>query len=291
MRTSPNTPAPAILSRFRPASPHIVAAQRARARIRAHALPMAIAAVALCAVGVPAATADGPAVIDRARANAIVWSADRVDADRNRDVRRSPAEFLVFARIGPGMTAADIGAGDGYTTELLARAVGPKGRVYGHNTPTVVEKYVSETWPARLARPVNANVVRVDREIASPLPRSAKDLDVVTMIFTYHDTYLSRRSDFDHKRYLRGLHKKMKPGGRIIVVDHRAKEGARGAEVFDELHRIDEALVKEDFEAAGFVLEATAEFMSNADDPRVAPFFKMDLPTDAFVHRWVKPKG
>ena len=113
----------------------------------------------------------------------------------------------------------------------------------------------------------------------------------MTMIFTYHDTYLSRRSDFDHKRYLRGLHKKMKPGGRIIVVDHRAKEGARGAEVFDELHRIDEALVKEDFEAAGFVLEATAEFMSNADDPRVAPFFKMDLPTDAFVHRWVKPKG
>ncbi len=236
------------------------------------------------------ASADGHGAIDRARANAIVGAEDRSEADRKRDLRRHPGELLVFAQVGPGMTAADIGAGDGYTTELLARAVGPEGRVYGHNSPYVIEKYVSESWPARLAKPVNANVVRVDAGVAEPLPEGTSGLDVVTMIFTYHDTYLSRLGEFDHQAYLRRFHAMMKPGGRIIVVDHRAKEGARGPEVADDLHRIDEARVKEDFEAAGFVLDATADFMANAEDPRTQAFFQMDQPTDTFVHRWVKPK-
>ncbi len=237
-------------------------------------------------LGAPAAAAGG---IDRAQANAIVASPDRSVEDRRRDIHRRPDEFLVFAQIGPGMSAADIGAGDGYTTELLARAVGPDGTVYGHNSPFVVERFVSESWPARLAKPVNANVVRVDARVEDPLPRSTKGLDVVTMIFTYHDTYLTRLGDFDHKLYLRRFYKMMKPGGRIIVIDHRAKEGERGPEVADELHRIDEGLVVKDFEAAGFELDATADFMAHAEDPREQPFFEMDQPTDAFVHRWVRP--
>ena len=65
--------------------------------------------------------------------------------------------------------------------------------------------------------------------------------------------------------------------------------GAPVAETADTLHRIDEAVVRRDLESAGFVLEATADFLANPNDPRDAPFFNMEAPTDAFVHRWVKP--
>lgn len=265
-------------------------------RWRPGVLPMtaliftSVFALALALAPASGARADDAAVLDRADANGIVASSDRTAADRRRDARRRPDELLEFARIGPGMIAADLGAGDGYTTELLARAVGESGRVYGQNSPYVVEKFVKETWPARLAKPVNANVVRVDAPISDPLPRTLDGVDVITMIFTYHDTYASMLGAFDHELFLRRLYKVLRPGGRIIVVDHRAAPGARGKEVADELHRIDEERVKEDFEQAGFVLDATADFMSNADDPRTLPFFDMPQPTDAFVHRWVKPK-
>jgi len=274
--------------------PSLPAAPKLFAQRGAHSTTLRMTLLAWFATAFVAApglaVADSHAVLDRAAANAIVDAPDRSVEDRGRDARRRPDELLEFAQIGPGMTAVDLGAGDGYTTELLARAVGPTGKVYAQNSALVIEKYVKESWPARLAKPINANVVRVDAEFADPLPRSTKDVDVITMIFIYHDTYRSKLGDFDHKLFLRRLYKAMTPEGRIIVVDHRAKEGARGAEVADEQHRIDEARVKRDFEQAGFVLDSTADFMSNADDPRTQAFFEMEQPTDAFVHRWVKPK-
>jgi predicted methyltransferase len=93
-------------------------------------------------------------------AQALVDAADRSDEDRERDARRHPAEFLVFTGVHRGAHVAEIGAGSGYTTELLVRAVGPEGVVYGHNEPAVIEKFLSESWPARLARPGNEKVAR-----------------------------------------------------------------------------------------------------------------------------------
>src|SRR5262245_22712318 len=72
---------------------------------------------------------------------AIVAVPDRSDADRALDAGRHPAEMLAFFGIRPGMRVAEIGAGGGYTTELLARAVGPKGRVYGQNSKFILERF------------------------------------------------------------------------------------------------------------------------------------------------------
>ena len=60
---------------------------------------------------------------------AIVASPDRSDPDRQTDQRRQPAKMLAFSGIKPGMKVLDMGAGAGYSTELLARAVGPTGAV------------------------------------------------------------------------------------------------------------------------------------------------------------------
>src|SRR5215213_5151388 len=65
----------------------------------------------------------------------IVASPDRSAADRTNDERRKPEQMLGFIGIRPGIVAVDLSAGGGYTTELLARAIGPSGRVYGQSRP------------------------------------------------------------------------------------------------------------------------------------------------------------
>ncbi len=236
---------------------------------------------------VPGCGAPSPQPLSQVEALALVAAEDRSPEDREVDARRDPVAFLLFSQVARGARVADLGAGGGYTTELLARAVGPEGTVYGHNTPYVIEKYVSESWPARLAKPVNARVVRVDREWEDPLPPEARDLDLITLVFVYHDTPLA---NVDRAKMNANLFAALRPGGTLVLIDHHARAGAPVRETAESLHRIDEAVVKQELAAAGFELEATGDFMAHPGDPRDAPFFKMDQPTDAFVHRWRKPQ-
>ncbi len=219
-------------------------------------------------------------------AERVVSQTDRSQEDRERDERRHPLDLLVFAEVEPGMRVADLGAGDGYTAELLARAVAPNGVVYAHNTPAVIAGYVSESWPARLSKGVMGNAVRVDAELSDPLPPEARDLDRITMIFVYHDTLYA---DLDRAQMNASILKALRPGGLLIVVDHSAKPGA-GEEVGESLHRIDEDMLRSELEAAGFRLAGEAGFLRNPADPREQPFWDMEMPTDAFVHRYVKPE-
>jgi predicted methyltransferase len=84
------------------------------------------------------------------------------------------------------MRVAELVAGRGYTTELLARAVAPGGTVYGEN-PKAVLGFAGEFWAARLGKPIMSHVVRVDRELDDPLPPGATGLDAVVMVLNYHD--------------------------------------------------------------------------------------------------------
>ncbi len=65
----------------------------------------------------------------------IVASPDRSEADRTNDLRRKPEQMLGFIGIRPGIVALDLSAAGGYTTELLAQAIGPSGTVYGQSQP------------------------------------------------------------------------------------------------------------------------------------------------------------
>ena len=71
---------------------------------------------------------------------AIIAAADRTDADRQTDKRRDPAKFLAFASARPGMKVLDMGAGGGYSTELMARSVAPGGVVYAQNAADLGER-------------------------------------------------------------------------------------------------------------------------------------------------------
>ena len=66
---------------------------------------------------------------------AIVAAPDRTDGDRQADARRKPAKLLAFTGVKVGMKVLDMEASAGYSTELLARAVGPTGTVYAQIPP------------------------------------------------------------------------------------------------------------------------------------------------------------
>ena len=65
----------------------------------------------------------------------ILASPDRTAADRTNDLRRKPQQMLKFFALRPGLVAVDLSAAGGYTTELVARAIGPIGAVYGQSRP------------------------------------------------------------------------------------------------------------------------------------------------------------
>ena len=137
-------------------------------------LTAAATIVVACASPDPGAASRDSAAA-RARIETIVASADRSDADRKNDVRRKPVELLAFTGVRPGMTVLDVSSGGGYTTELLARAVAPGGRVYAQ-TP----RPPSPTLAARLQKPVAADVTSVVRPFESaPPPEAAGTLDLV----------------------------------------------------------------------------------------------------------------
>src|SRR5262245_50328275 len=141
-------------------------------------------------VWLAAITATAAAAIIKvpATVRAAVDAPDRSAADRALDAGRHPLEMLAFFNVRPGMRVAELGAGMGYTTELLARAVGPKGVVYAQNNKFILDRFAEGPWSERLQKPVMKNVVRVDREFDDPLPPEARNLDAVFMILFYHDT-------------------------------------------------------------------------------------------------------
>ena len=206
-------------------------------------------------------------VVPRAEASAearqIVDAPDRMAADRAIDAGRHPAALLTFLGVRPGMRAGELVAGAGYTAELLARAVAPNGVVYAEN-PKFIRDRAEPQWSERLARPADKVVVRVDRELDSPLPPEASDLDLVVINLVYHDTVWL---GVDRSKMNRAVFAALKSGGVYAVIDHSAPAGAGLSDV-QTLHRIDENTVKEEVQQVGFTLRSESDFLRNPADPR-----------------------
>src|SRR5262249_24437719 len=99
---------------------------------------------------------------------AIVAASDRSEADRQTDQRRKPEQLLAFTGVRQGMKVLDMGAGGGYSTELLARAVGPNGEVYAQESPDG-SKNARERFAARAKSPAMRNVVQELRPYDDPV--------------------------------------------------------------------------------------------------------------------------
>jgi predicted methyltransferase len=228
-----------------------------------------------------AALAQGTSVPDY---DAIVASPDRSDADRQTDQRREPAKMLAFTGVKSGIKVLDMGSGAGYSTELLARAVGPEGRVYAQESAAVMER-VKDKFDIRAQNPVMKNVVHVIRNYDDPIPPDVSGLDMITFFYAYHDTtYMP----VDRAKMNQQMFAALKPGGYLIIADHSAKPGD-GTTVGKTLHRIEESALRQEIEAAGFKLAAEGDFLHHPEDPRDVPVFKPAVPVNEFVLKYQKP--
>ena len=99
---------------------------------------------------------------------------------------------------------------------------------------------------------------------SEPLPPNVKDLDLVTLVLFYHDTVWLKT---DRPRKNKNIFGALKSGGSFVVVDHSSKPG-EGLTVAQTLHRIEESVVKAEVQAAGFVLDAEADFLRDPSDTR-----------------------
>jgi ubiquinone/menaquinone biosynthesis C-methylase UbiE len=124
-----------------------------------------------------------------------------------RDSVREAQTVMALADLKPGMSAADIGAGEGYYTVRLAPLVGKKGRV-------LAEDIVPETRDNLARRVQRENLDNVAVKLGKPSDPLLPDrsFDRIFMIHMYHE--IERPSEF-----LWHLRDDLKPGGRIVVVD------------------------------------------------------------------------
>jgi predicted methyltransferase len=251
----------------------------------------------------------------------IVASPDRSAADRTNDLRRKPEQMLGFIGIRPGIVALDLSAAGGYTTELLARAIGPSGTVYGQSQPRdpnrsptppaapednsrpIATPSAAPPMPANARRPSAvalterdsklrsagvpaASIIAISRPFADPVPPelAAERIDLVTLMFNYHDL---GHLGVDRAAMNQAVFRALKPGGLYVIADHSGRPGS-GISESGTLHRIEEAFLRQEVEAAGFRLLEEGNFLRNPEDPRDKNTPDPPQPKDEFVLKFVK---
>jgi predicted methyltransferase len=248
--------------------------------------------------GAPAGGSEAPAASAALRAGEVAYQAavaapGRSAEDREQDSWRKPAEVLAFFGVQPGMSALDLYAGAGYFTELLAAVVGPTGRVVAHNNKAYLDG-VGDALTRRFADPQRlANVEQLAAE-NNAIELEPGRFDFVLLSAVYHDVYYANEANdwpkIDGPRLLAELFAAMKPGATLGLIDHAAAPGSP-AETGGTLHRIDPAIVKRDFAAAGFVLEAESDLLRNPADDLGKGVFDPAVrrKTDRFMLRFRRP--
>jgi predicted methyltransferase len=220
-----------------------------------------------------------------------VGNPDRPAADVARDADRKPAEVIAFAGLRPGQKIADLIPGTGYYSLIFSGVVGPSGHVYGFY-PSELANFIKRPMPPNGSAPFAkfANVTALSapvNQFAAPEP-----LDMVWISDNYHDLHDPFFAPADLAVIDAQVFRALKPGGVFLVLDHAAEAGS-GLRDTNTLHRIDEASVKSEVEAAGFKLAAESDVLRNPADTHALKIFDPAIRgvTDQFVLKFRKPKA
>jgi predicted methyltransferase len=216
--------------------------------------------------------------------NALLAQPDRSDADKQNDQRRHASELLAFTGCKPGMKELDMAADAGYSTELMARCVGPKGKVYAQNDPGLPQKPM-DAFKARMEKPAMKNVVSDVQAFENPIPKGVKNLDLVTFFFGYHDV---ANTATDRVKMNKAMFDALKRGGTLVITDYAAAPGAP-ATTSKQYHRLDQAIEKSELEKAGFKYVADGNFLRQPSDTHDFIIFGAKQPIDIYVMKFKKP--
>lgn len=169
----------------------------------------------------------------------------------NREVFAHRKEIVGACKIKPGMVVADIGAGTGLFTRLFAAEVGNKGQVYAVDISKNFIEHIEKTCREAGLKNVKTVLCKAD---SCELPPDSVDL--VFLCDTYH------HFEFPQKT-LASIHRALRKGGRLVVVDYRRVEGKTVDWLMKHIRAGQEVFTQE-IEEAGFMLvEENTSFKEN----------------------------
>ncbi len=234
----------------------------------------------------------GLAMLLVAAAPDVLTAPGRPEAMVKLDDGRKPAAVLAQSLIRPGARVMDVMAGQGYYTELLARHVGPKGRVFAIEPVSYMDDpKTAQAWADLQKRQTNVELI-----VAPPgEAKMPEGLDAAFFHLTYHDLYWQSEK-FKYPRvevdaYNARLFAALKPGGVVIIIDHHGVPGMDSRLQADKTHRIDAEVVKADMARAGFRFAGSVPILEMAGDDPTRLVFDPALRgrTNRFYYRFVKP--
>ncbi len=225
-----------------------------------------------------AVPANTPAHIKRG-----VEAADRTEEHTARDAARKPAEILMIAGLEEGDHIADISSFGQYFTTIMAAAVGPSGKIDMYDMPYMEKMGAVEMGNTFAASHANSTYTVVDYNAIE----LGTDLDAVYIILYYHDLapLMVDTAAFNSK-----VLAALKPGGKYLIVDHKAEDGS-GWRDAATIHRIGKEVILQEVDAAGFELVTDSDVLANPEDDRTAMVFAPGTrgSTDQVVYVFQKP--
>lgn len=163
-----------------------------------------------------------------------------------RQREEQPEKMIEALEIAPGAVVADVGAGVGYHSLILARQVGPKGVVYATDVqPQMLAMLVERAEAAKVE-----NVVPVlCTQTYTGLP--PESIDLALMVDVYHEAS-------DPPSLLQGLRKALKPGGRLVLVEFRGEDPSVPIKPD---HKMTASQVRKEVEPQGFQFQKRHDFL------------------------------
>ena len=203
--------------------------------------------------------------------------------DISSDAQRKGQMITDLVNLKPGMAVLDVLGGGGYYSEIISEKVSATGKVYLHNNKAYMP-YIGKELVARLKDNRLKNVIRFDRE-TDDLTLEENSLDAIFFVLGYHDLYhVTEGWKIDKDDFIGQLKAALKPGGKLLIVDHSAQKGS-GVKYSQDLHRIDAEYVKNELKSKGFTLLKQSDLLVNKNDSLMISPFKPEIrrKTDRFI--------
>lgn len=171
-----------------------------------------------------------------------------LNSERDKEVY--PKRVIKFLALKNGDVVADIGAGSGYFTFRLARAVGPQGVVYAVDIQPEGLAYIQRRITDRDLNPYNNIYCIVNKPYDVCLQDASLDLAFLSDVHFYRFGILTRMNE----EMIRSIYEAVKPGGRLAVIEKRERDG----------HYTSESIIRKNFERAGFKFIRSYKFMKTS---------------------------
>jgi predicted methyltransferase len=248
-----------------------------RSMLAVLAFALAVGQAPLAASAAPSPSRVSP-VIQKAIDNPA-----RAQKQRDRDAARKPGETLALVGLKPGDRVIELAAFGQYYTDIMAEVVGPKGRIYMYDLPYLEKPFGAATRAFVQSHPNTEFVSGKYDELDYP-----KNVDLVAIVLYYHDLQPNK---VDTAKLNAKLYQALKPGGRLLIIDHKAEDGS-GWRDAATIHRMGVDTIVKEVTAAGFRLRTNSDLLANPKDDRKKMVFEPGERghTDQAVFVFEKPR-